>query len=356
VTTALRWTALAIASAITAHASAADACCTVRREGASVAIADQQVLIVWDEARQEEHFIRQATFQPGAEKSFGFLVPTPTKPTVAEADGRVFERLAEATKPVPQTVYRPDLTPLLLAGFMRFGGAVQDKMQAAAASVRVVERQSVAGYDVAVLEADEPRALAQWLADNGYDARPEIAEWARPYIADRWKITAFKYAQPEEDSAAPAVAGTVRLSFHTPRPLFPYRVPSDQVAAPGEGHLLRVFFAGATRVDGAFAADDPWWGRVQFAAPVAALPQLIEGATPSSNGLGSGWLTVFEDRSWPGGQKDVYFGKAASAEAVVPTYPVPRRIHIPADLLALAGFGGWSLIKRRRRATGPLPP
>jgi hypothetical protein len=246
-----------------------------------VAIADQQVLIVWDEARQEEHFIRQATFQPGAEKSFGFLVPTPTKPTVAEADGRVFERLAEATKPVPQTVYRPDLTPLLLAGFMRFGGAVQDKMQAAAASVRVVERQSVAGYDVAVLEADEPRALAQWLADNGYDARPEIAEWARPYIADRWKITAFKYAQPEEDSAAPAVAGTVRLvrSFPIacPRIRWPRRARGTCCASSSLARRASMAPSPPTTPGGAGCSSRPRSPRSHSSSRARLLPAMASG-------------------------------------------------------------------------------
>src|SRR4051794_6648047 len=64
-----------------------------------VAIVDEEALITWDPASKTEHFIRRAQFDSDA-KSFGFLVPTPTAPKLAEVDGNVFYQLVDAIAPV----------------------------------------------------------------------------------------------------------------------------------------------------------------------------------------------------------------------------------------------------------------
>lgn len=341
--------ALGLALAALTDGGRADACCTVKAASDEpVAIADQEVLILWDEARQEQHFVRRATFQPERGESFGFLVPTPSQPTLAETSSAVFARLQDITRPVPRPVWVPDLTPLLLGGFTTFGVEVSPKVERQAGvvedDVRVLEQRRVAGYDVAVLEADDPEALARWLRDNGYDARPQIAEWARPYIAEGWKITAFAYAQ---DAAATTevAAGTVRLSFGTPRPLFPYRVPSDVVARPGEGHRLRVYFASTTQFEGTFGERDAWSAEVPFSA---ALRSDLAGWIDVPTASPPRWLTVFEDHGWPGGHDDVWFQPAEHEDTVIPTYLVADYFPLPADALLLGGWGIRKLLRRRR--------
>src|SRR4051812_42627261 len=100
------------------HASA-HACCPASARGARVAIADQEILVVWDEARHQEHFIRRAAFQAGsARRDFGFLVPTPTKPALAKAPDGAFDALAAATKPEPKLEYDVSFMPLVFLPFL----------------------------------------------------------------------------------------------------------------------------------------------------------------------------------------------------------------------------------------------
>ena len=86
------------------------ACCPAFAAGRAIRIADQKILIVWDPVSRTEHFIREAAFkQPTRVQSqdpqagtsakpasdFGFLVPSPSQPSIEEADSSVFARLEE---------------------------------------------------------------------------------------------------------------------------------------------------------------------------------------------------------------------------------------------------------------------
>ena len=71
-----------------ASARYAQACATAPPEGATVAVAGESAIIVWDEATKTEHFIRRATFETSA-KDFGFLAHS-TKPELAEASDALF--------------------------------------------------------------------------------------------------------------------------------------------------------------------------------------------------------------------------------------------------------------------------
>ncbi|MCI0379073.1 MAG: hypothetical protein L0215_15805 [Gemmataceae bacterium] len=66
------------------------ACCTAFPRDQPVQFADQAVIIYWDAANKIEHFVRKASFQAKT-KDFGFIVPTPTQPTLAEAKNSIKE-------------------------------------------------------------------------------------------------------------------------------------------------------------------------------------------------------------------------------------------------------------------------
>ena len=348
--------AVALALTTATMAAPADACCPAFAPDSRVAIADQEILIVWDAERGLEHFVRRAAFDAASRDDFGFLVPTPTKPTLSEAPNAVFDALRTATKPVPRVHYEPAFMPLLMYPLLLTFGRDAKSAAAPEEPVRVLDRQSVAGYDAVVLEADDAEALARWLREHGYDARPEIAEWAKPYILARWKITAFKYAAAQREAGVPVATGAVSLSFATDRALFPYRVPTDQLAKPGAGHTLRVYFAGDTRVDGALgAAGSAWAGAVQYANQMDGLPALLAGAAPAESLAKATWLTVLEDRTWPGGTDDLFFTRARDASPVVPTYRRSIEIPVPVDVVAVAGFAGFWIRRRRRRKREGTP-
>jgi len=84
---------LFVLAAIGAPADAR-ACAPAAAEGARVDIVAEEAVIVWDPVKKREHFIRRADFRTDA-AGFGFLVPTPAKPELAEASNAVFDRLRE---------------------------------------------------------------------------------------------------------------------------------------------------------------------------------------------------------------------------------------------------------------------
>src|SRR5690606_32562080 len=83
--------AVALAALVAGH-SEARACAPAPPEGVEVSILAEQAVIVWDEAAKTQHFIRRADFSTEA-RSFGFLVPTPTKPTLESAPDAIFRAL-----------------------------------------------------------------------------------------------------------------------------------------------------------------------------------------------------------------------------------------------------------------------
>src|SRR5579862_6019086 len=86
---------LTVALALSLSSSAlVDACGIASRKGIRVAIADESAIIIWDEAARTQHFIRRASFQTAGE-DFGFLVPTPTQPELAEASDASFKELEQ---------------------------------------------------------------------------------------------------------------------------------------------------------------------------------------------------------------------------------------------------------------------
>src|SRR5262245_23006061 len=74
------------------------ACAPVPIRGQFVRIAEESAVIIWDEKTRTEHFIRRATFDTDA-FDFGFLVPTPTEPALAEVVNSTFDDLEYLIRP-----------------------------------------------------------------------------------------------------------------------------------------------------------------------------------------------------------------------------------------------------------------
>jgi hypothetical protein len=91
------------------------ACAPAPRPGQFVRIAEESAIIIWDEKTRTQHFIRRATFDTDA-PDFGFLVPTPTEPALAEVNNSAFTDLEYLIR--PEVIQKPeitgvDFTPLL---------------------------------------------------------------------------------------------------------------------------------------------------------------------------------------------------------------------------------------------------
>jgi hypothetical protein len=302
----------------------ARACCPAPPSGRAVVNADQTVIIIWDGASKTQHFIRRASFKAEAD-DFGFIVPTPSQPELSESGDAAFPVLAAITAPEVKTMPRPS------GG----GCGCSESMKSSTAGslrVTVLDEKDVAGFRATVLEAGSATDLVAWLKTNGYAYSPQIATWAEPYIAQKWKFTALKVVKPAP-STGPATqpatvkqevaASSLRLSFKTDRPLFPYREPDPTDAARSLGahqRVLRIYFLSDARYHGELTKESPWTGQVAWAGAVSAedrqrlLEQLNVPATSTSKAW---WLTEFEDR-WPyrAAPADVYFSRAADQSPV----------------------------------------
>jgi hypothetical protein len=332
---------------------AAHACAPAPPEGQHVDVSDEEALIVWDPAAGMEHFVRRARFRSSA-ADFGFLVPTPARPTLAEAPDAVFSSLARAIE--PEVVMRKrwvlEPVPLLLWPVFFMRGA-PPRAQPPAGAVRVLETKRVAGYDAAVLQADDARALLGWLRSHGYAARPELLEWLKPYVQRKWIVTAFRVAAGDEGPDEIATSA-VRMSFETREPFFPYREPADQRGSPTPGRILRVFAVASARLAGRIGAGQAWAGRLLYASPRADLAKLLEGVAPLPLSTpAASWLLAWEDSSTPRpGTDDLFLSPAPDQARVVPPPVVvdnPQAIPIPVDVIAALVLGAWWLQRRSRR-------
>ncbi|MBL8795949.1 MAG: DUF2330 domain-containing protein, partial [Planctomycetia bacterium] len=226
--------------------------------------------------------------------------------------------------------------------------------------VRVLEVKRVAGYDAAILEADEADALATWLKTHGYDYAPNLKDWTAHYIKAGWKFTAFKIAKdaPEEVRVG---SSAVRMTFQTEKPFFPYREPEQKAEEAGPARLLRVFFLGEAKMTGALGeSSGPWPGKVVWANALTTTDQQkvqSQLKLPGDAAAKSWWLTEFEDWSSPRpGTDEVFFATAQDQQPVVrPPHIEYVQQSLPDCLacyaLVLAMLGMVLVRKRSRRET-----
>ena len=365
----------ALAAAVALVPAPAPGCAVIVPAGGFTATAGELAVIIWDDAAQVEHFTRSAAFR-GTSADFGFLVPTPGRPTLADAPGPIAERLEATT--VPRVVKRQRLGDPGLgcaaapkATFTTVGAALP-------AAVQVVERKRVGGFDAAVLKATDAATLRGWLGSNGYVSRPELDKWLTGYVEDDWHLTAFKLAN-DPTAAVGGTLSAVRLSFPTAVPVYPFKEPADatRTGPTGSSRMLKLFMLAPYRVEPrvgptvrAFPSTDlrtVWAGTVDRPVVEAAATACGLPAAEVATLAGRNWtLTEFDDvyAARPAAT-DLYFRPAADQSAVErPPVVVYEDIYWPYTAAAgglLAGgpvvlWLAWRLIRRalRRLPAAPL--
>jgi len=292
----------------------AGACCPAPPSGKAVVNADQTVILVWDAATRTEHLIRRASFKSGAD-DFGFLIPTPAKPELDESGEAAFPALAKITAP---KVIKKAAPSAGCSGCFSRSMAVKSAAPERAASVTVLDEKTVAGFDAVVLEASSTGALLGWLQKNGYAFSPEVEAWAKPYVEGGWKITALKVTKDAgARESAKVSASSLRLSFHSERPLFPYREPDSGKAASALGandRLLRIYFLSDARYDGELTKEAAWTGAAAWAGKLSPADRdqtLAALRLPATALPPETWLTELEDH-WPYkvAPADLYFSRS----------------------------------------------
>jgi Uncharacterized protein conserved in bacteria (DUF2330) len=283
-----------VACALVLAPRKSEACVALGASG-PIPIRGEEALIVWDEAHKTEHFIRRAFFKD-APADFGFLVPTPTRPTLNEVPAIVFDRLYELYK-MPETAHATNSRGPIAA--------------AATPPVQVIAEQKVAGLDATILLATDGKALQTWLAAHKYPSSPALEHWLAPYIKSGAYITAFKLAGGAQtiDSTA------VRMSFATTAPMFPYSEP----ASDGTRRPFRLTVVSKSRVEGRLG-DKAWNASVGYANFLSQdrVRALLDGVVPT-DAQQAAFVTVFDEPRSLRGSRDLLLRAAPRDERVGPS-------------------------------------
>lgn len=343
-------------------ASMVRACAVVGHSEGSVTVAEEHALILWDDATKMEHFIRRAEFRTH-DNDFGFLVPTPNKPELAAVDSQVFSQLENAVK--PETIHRSDVkfhwgvipwvVDSLHANTSIFSNVDSSIPVGSASGVEVLAQQTVAGYDAAILRANDPKALEDWLTANGYRAPNSLNDWVKPYIANGWVITAFKFSSVARSNSIETQS--LRMTFETDRPFYPYREPPGQGNSASSHRLLRVYYVGDARFSGELQGGTTWPATTKYSSKRTDLAKVLSnltGVTPPTEG----WLTSFEDATTIRPSSELFFKPSADKSPVIPPPIVlsSGTINIPLCLDLMVLIVIVRLTRIRKSAKGPRTP
>jgi hypothetical protein len=280
------------------------ACATLAYRDSSVNVGAESAIIVWNSATQTEHFIRSATFNATG-PDFGFVVPTPTVPTITTADPSAFDYIREHILPGYWTYAHPPVEkhvgpPLATSSAM---------------PVEVLAEQNVNGTQITTVSASDTDSLKTWMTANGFAWTDDMASWLDPYIKKNWVITLFKYRK--NDSGLSTISSSLLdLTFHTAVPFFPYSEPASQrlPGAYAPYRKLTVYLFSDSEVHGTMLPNDEkveWPGQLLYADRVDSRD--LSGLLPLinlhfSDFSSSTWLTVLQDTAVPrAGVADVYF-------------------------------------------------
>jgi len=260
----------------------------------------EQTMIVFDPEREQEHFVRELAIRdPGP--GFGFVIPVPERPVVAKVEIGPFDRLAR-TFPVGSR--------FSLGGVAKGSGGGNS----AAAPVSVLSHEKVGSFTAFVLAASDANALQKWFSDNQLLVPPETQAWLTQYVKLRFYLVALRYEAQEIDQKSTTWRGeTVRISFKSALPFYPYREPTPPTpnAAPRELAVwlvsqrmytpVSLFEPGTTAQAGAASQwKRPWLeyeaGIVDRESMAAALSEELMKLLPFAAGRGRITLQVFEDQ------------------------------------------------------------
>lgn len=187
----------------------------------------EQVLIVHDPIKEEEHFIREIVFRD-AKEPFGFVVPTPTQPKVAKIEKSPFLSLANRFPPEPPVVPSLGFGSGKGRGVGAAGGGAAEPQK-----VTVISQEKVGSFTAFVLSATDATALKKWLDDNELVTTAESEAWLKHYTDLGFYFVALRHDQPKGDAAkATTRSETMNITFSTPVPFYPYLEPDHPAGTP----------------------------------------------------------------------------------------------------------------------------
>lgn len=163
-----------------------------------------------------EVLILQVKYE-GDVDEFAWVVPVPGYPAINVSEPLLFEELAYLTY---VSVPKSGRGVLECGGIVGHGGIEPP-------SVTVWEEATAGVYDYAVLSAEDPDALIDWLNSNGYAFPEDGRDIIDHYIGKDWYFVAVKIdAEGEAEGWAEGMIQPLKLSFDSDELVYPLRITS----------------------------------------------------------------------------------------------------------------------------------
>jgi hypothetical protein len=267
----------------------------------------EKVLIIHDRDAGVQHFVREVAFKRATEP-FGFVVPTPTRPSVDSVKKQPFSKLRE-TFPFAR----------LEGGLRGMGGGAPGSGAAdGEGGVQILEVKKVGSFIAFVLAATDEKALSRWLADNDLVSTPEADQWLAHYVKMGFFYVAMRYDPGKKDDVfrSSVEAETMRISFATPVPYYPYLEPESKFLTE-QPRLMELWYVGRDKVQPVALRDKD--GTATWVRPLqpglvtdeAARDELLPTLSPPLTKLlpkGDLVVQTFQDQKfWRTGFGDILF-------------------------------------------------
>lgn len=132
----------------------------------------------------------------GKASDFAWVLPVPSRPSLAVSHNHLFDALQFATQPTFVLEWEENLDLCgIFPPFLRFEDAVATVEDG---GVQIVSQQRVGPYDSVVLTAEDPDAIVRWLTGNGYQLGALGPELLSPYVDGGMHFLALRLA-PDRD-------------------------------------------------------------------------------------------------------------------------------------------------------------
>jgi hypothetical protein len=196
--------------------SPADACgcgAYIPRDG-SASVSQERVVLRWDGKTED---IVMSLGILGQSQDAAVILPVPSRAELKLGDARIFDELAEFTKPKVEE-RRVPARLMLGAGAMPGGAAVT-----------VLERKQLGPFDVSNLAANDANALGEWLKANGYyqNFSPRLARALQPYTEQGWNFVAVRVRPGMSGDALKGNLDPLWATFATEKLVYPMRASAN---------------------------------------------------------------------------------------------------------------------------------
>ena len=202
----------------------------------------------------------------GEPEGFAWIVPVPSVPELDVWHGGAFTAIDLATGPQFQGnfgCFESDADGVPEAG----GGEPPPND-----GVDVLAREQVGPFDTVTITSEDPRALVQWLRENGYRVLPEMEPFVALYTAEGMKFLAMKLL-PGQDVAS---IQPIKMTYQAAGPAVPLRLTAvaAQLEMGVKVWVLGDQRYGAANVPGVAVNDadlvfDPWSFQTNYIPLVA---------------------------------------------------------------------------------------